>query len=86
MTSISGSEESGEASGHSSPEPAAHPLAPQDVTQTQFLQYFCLATHDVYKEMQNKRVERKRRSTANPQFLYGTRGWDFTSVRPQNCI
>lgn len=60
-----------------SPEPQNNPLDPHDVSQADFLNYFCLATHDVYKEMQNKRVERKRRSTANPHFLYGNKGWDF---------
>lgn len=81
VTSLSASDDSGELnSGHSSPEPLSHPVVPQDVSQPIFLQYFCLATHEVYKEMQNKRVERKRRSTANPQFLYGNRGWDFTAV------
>ncbi|CAH0561292.1 unnamed protein product [Brassicogethes aeneus] len=55
------------------------PLNPQDVTQAEFLNYFMLSTHEVYKEMQNKRAERKRRSTANPHFLYGSRGWDFLS-------
>ncbi|CAG9820141.1 unnamed protein product [Phaedon cochleariae] len=63
---------------HSSPEHHhACPVDPRDVPQTDFLNYFCLATHDQYKEMQNKRAERKRRSTANPQFLYGNKGWDF---------
>lgn len=81
VTSVSGSDDSGEIlSGHSSPEPAINPVNPHDISQIQFLHYFGLATHEVYKEMQNRRVERKRRSTANPQFLYGSRGWDFTVV------
>ncbi|KAG5886977.1 hypothetical protein JTB14_006619 [Gonioctena quinquepunctata] len=64
-------------SAHSSPEYHAHPVEPQDISQSEFLNYFCLGTHEMYKEMQNRRVERKRRSTANPQFLYGNKGWDF---------
>nr|CAH7729225.1 unnamed protein product [Callosobruchus chinensis] len=50
---------------------------PRDLAQSEFLSYFCLATHDLYREMQNRRAERKRRSTANPHFLYGNKGWDF---------
>lgn len=30
-----------------------------------------LVTREVLTELQNRRTERKRRSTANPQFLYG---------------
>jgi hypothetical protein len=70
------------ASVHSSPEHHAYnPVDPHDVTQAEFLTNFGLVTHDVYKEMQNRRVERKRRSTANPHFLYGNKGWDFPPVR-----
>ncbi|CAH1974088.1 unnamed protein product [Acanthoscelides obtectus] len=50
---------------------------PRDLAQSEFLSYFSLATHDLYREMQNRRAERKRRSTANPHFLYGNKGWDF---------
>ncbi|KAJ8927110.1 hypothetical protein NQ314_020383 [Rhamnusium bicolor] len=62
---------------NSTPEHHQNPVKPQEVTQSEFLTYFSLATHEVYKEMQNKRAERKRRSTANPHFLYGNKGWDF---------
>lgn len=47
------------------------PLFPHELTQIDFLGRVGLCTHDVFKELQNKRVERKRRSTANPHFLYG---------------
>ncbi|XP_017769612.1 PREDICTED: PHD finger protein 21A isoform X2 [Nicrophorus vespilloides] len=81
--SASPSEESELQSGPSSPEPCApNPINPQDISQTDFLTYFGLATHDVFKEIQNKRAERKRRRTANPQFLY-TKGWDI-SKRKRN--
>ncbi|XP_030767786.1 PHD finger protein 21A [Sitophilus oryzae] len=53
------------------------PVDPHELSQSSFLGYFRLATHEVYREMQKKRAERKRRSTANPQFLYGNKGWDF---------
>ncbi|XP_049825967.1 PHD finger protein 21A isoform X2 [Aethina tumida] len=56
------------------------PLSPHDMSQTEFLSYFNLCTHDVYREMQSRRVERKRRSTANPHFLYGGRGYEYTST------
>ncbi|KAJ8919286.1 hypothetical protein NQ315_003870 [Exocentrus adspersus] len=62
---------------HSSPEHHQNPVDPHEINQAEFLMYFCLTTHDVHKEMQNKRAERKRRSTANPHFLYGNKGWDF---------
>lgn len=39
--------------------------------------YLRLVTHEVFGEMQRKRAERRRRSTANPHFVYGNRGWDF---------
>ncbi|KAJ8936777.1 hypothetical protein NQ318_008993 [Aromia moschata] len=58
---------------NSSPEHFSNPVEPHDVSQPEFLTYFGLATHDVYREMQNKRAERKRRSTANPHFLYGNK-------------
>lgn len=73
------SDESGEhLSDNPSPERTLlNPIDPQDVSQSEFLNYFSLATHEVYKEMQNKRAERKRRSTANPHFLYGNKEWGF---------
>ncbi|KAK9870302.1 hypothetical protein WA026_006388 [Henosepilachna vigintioctopunctata] len=78
------SEESNEeSSGYSSPDRCL-PINPHDVSQSKFLSYFGLATHETYKEMQNKRVERKRRSTANPHFLYGNKGWDFLPKRKRN--
>ncbi|KAF2883171.1 hypothetical protein ILUMI_23007 [Ignelater luminosus] len=64
-------------SGSTSPEPPFNPVKLDDLSQSQFLKYFGLVTHDVHDEMQKKRVERKRRSTANPQFFYGSRGWDY---------
>lgn len=57
--------------------PEHRPVDPHDVSQSTFLGYFRLASHEVYGEMQRKRAERKRRSTANPHFLYGSKGWDF---------
>ncbi|XP_044254211.1 PHD finger protein 21A-like isoform X1 [Tribolium madens] len=73
------------ASVNSSPEHHTYnPVDPHEITQPEFLNNFGLVTHDVYKEMQNKRVERKRRSTANPHFLYGNKGWDFQPKRKRN--
>ncbi|KAL1509873.1 hypothetical protein ABEB36_004544 [Hypothenemus hampei] len=54
-----------------------NPVVPQDLAQPDFLAYFRLTTHEIFVEMQKKRAERKRRSTANPQFLYGNKGWDW---------
>ncbi|XP_060530134.1 PHD finger protein 21A-like isoform X2 [Cylas formicarius] len=70
-------ESEGKQSIHSSPEHQLNPVRPHDISQAKFLNYFSLATHEVFREMQNKRAERKRRSTANPHFLYGNKGWDF---------
>lgn len=58
------------------------PLLPHELTQVDFLGRMGLCTHDVFKELQNKRVERKRRSTANPHFLYGNTKckWDQSAV------
>lgn len=64
----------------SSPPSPAPPLLPHELSQVEFLGRMGLCTPEVFKELQNKRVERKRRSTANPQFLYGNR-WDQTTVR-----
>lgn len=90
---ISSSDDSVEAASvHSTPEQQAYnPVNPHDISQAEFLANFGLVTHDVYKEMQNKRVERKRRSTANPHFLYGNKGWDLQPVgaplfNPQNVF
>ncbi|XP_066147039.1 PHD finger protein 21A-like [Euwallacea fornicatus] len=47
------------------------PTKPHDLVQGAFLANFGLVTYEVYGELINrKRAERKRRSTANPQFLY----------------
>ncbi|CAG9762077.1 unnamed protein product [Ceutorhynchus assimilis] len=59
------------------PIPENHPINPEDTNQNSFLFYFRLTTHENFTEMQKKRAERKRRSTVNPQFLYGNKGWDF---------
>lgn len=60
-----------------SPEPPCNPGKLEELSQNQFLKFFGLVTHVVHDEMQKKRVERKRRSTANPQFFYGTKAWDY---------
>lgn len=82
-SSISNSDESLQ-DAHSSPPSPAPPLFPHELTQIDFLARMGLCTHDVFKELQNKRVERKRRSTANPQFLYGNR-WDYNTKRRKNA-
>ncbi|KAK4886831.1 hypothetical protein RN001_003102 [Aquatica leii] len=64
-------------SGSASPEPPYNPIQLEELSQSQFLKFFGLVTHAVHDEMQNKRVERKRRSTANPQFFYGSKRWDY---------
>ncbi|XP_048526594.1 PHD finger protein 21A-like [Dendroctonus ponderosae] len=53
---------------------ARNPTRPEHLSQITFLEYFRLATNDVYAEMLKKKAERKRRSTANPQFVYSKRG------------
>ncbi|KAL3267274.1 hypothetical protein HHI36_011406 [Cryptolaemus montrouzieri] len=78
------SEESNEDSSVASSPERTLPIEPHEVTQAKFLAYFGLGTHDTYREMQNRRVERKRRSTANPHFLYGNKGWDFIPKRKRN--
>lgn len=60
-----------------SPEPPYNPGKLEELSQGQFLKFFGLVTHSVHDEMQKKRVERKRRSTANPQFFYGSKAWDY---------
>lgn len=82
------SEESNDGSGsnQSSPEHQPNPTEPQDLSQLDFLAYFSLATHENYREMQNRRVERKRRSTANPHFLYGGKGWDIYPKRKRGYL
>ncbi|XP_018326931.1 PHD finger protein 21A [Agrilus planipennis] len=79
--SFSGSDDSSELPVYRSlsPEVVFNPLKPQDLGQNKFLHYYGLCTHEIYKELVNKRAERKRRSTANPQFLYGGKGWDSSS-------
>lgn len=65
--------------------PQQQPTVPQDVAQPVFMGYFRLVTHEVFGEMQRKRAERKRRSTANPHFVYGNRGWDFFGPPTVSC-
>lgn len=55
------------------------PASLDSPTQSEFLGFFGLCTHEVFKELQNKRVERKRRSTANPHFLYGNH-WENNKI------
>lgn len=81
----SASEESENVSDLSSPEPNFSPILPHDLTQSQFLSIFRLATHDAYKEMQNRRVERKRRSTTNPLFVY-TREWNISNAQKRKRV
>lgn len=46
--------------------------------QLDFLGCLGLITSDKHTELQNKRAERKRRSTANPQFVYSN--WEIPTV------
>lgn len=41
-----------------------------ELSQENFLRCLLLITNEKALELQNKRTERKRRSTANPQFVY----------------
>lgn len=47
------------------------PADPETRKKLQFMTALSLVTREVLAELQNKRTERKRRSTANPHFLYG---------------
>ncbi|XP_015593392.1 uncharacterized protein LOC107266899 isoform X2 [Cephus cinctus] len=47
----------------------------ESMEQTTFLGNLGLITIDRFTELQNKRAERKRRSTANPQFVYSN--WEI---------
>ena len=62
--SASASDESQDASIHL-------PADPELRKKLQFMTALSLVTREVLTELQNRRTERKRRSTANPQFLYG---------------
>ncbi|XP_022906104.1 PHD finger protein 21A [Onthophagus taurus] len=80
-TSVSASDESECSFGPLTPEqPVNNPTSPHHMQKERFLGSFGLGTHEACRLLQNKRVERKRRSTANPQFLYH-RGWDFSTKR-----
>ncbi|ERL83284.1 hypothetical protein D910_00098, partial [Dendroctonus ponderosae] len=52
---------------------ARNPTRPEHLSHITFLEYFRLATNDVYAEMLKKKSGRKRRSTANRQFVYSKR-------------
>ncbi|KAK0095652.1 hypothetical protein PV326_007773 [Microctonus aethiopoides] len=51
--------------------------------QVIFLGNLALITASKFSELQNKRAERKRRSTANPQFVYSN--WDIPTKRKRHC-
>uniref|UniRef100_A0A0C9RXK6 PHF21A_1 protein n=1 Tax=Fopius arisanus TaxID=64838 RepID=A0A0C9RXK6_9HYME len=53
------------------------------VKQVNFLGNLGLITASRLDELQNKKSERKRRSTANPQFVYST--WDMPSKRKRHA-
>lgn len=57
------------------------PVDPEQRKKLQFMTALSLVTREVLTELQNRRTERKRRSTANPQFYYGT-GPDLKRKRP----
>ncbi|KAL3843239.1 hypothetical protein ACJMK2_021181 [Sinanodonta woodiana] len=46
-------------------------VSPEEKMKLEFMACIDLVTPDTLKELQSKRTERKRRSTANPQFTYG---------------
>ncbi|XP_013396066.1 PHD finger protein 21A isoform X2 [Lingula anatina] len=46
-------------------------LSPEQRQKVEYMASLELITQDTLKELQNRRSERKRRSTANPQFSYG---------------
>ncbi|KAK3919658.1 PHD finger protein 21B [Frankliniella fusca] len=48
------------------------PVDPEQRKKLQFMTALSLVTREVLTELQNRRTERKRRSTANPQFYYGS--------------
>ncbi|XP_012264727.2 mucin-17-like isoform X1 [Athalia rosae] len=54
----------------------------QEFEQTNFLGSLGLITSDTHTELQNKRAERKRRSTANPQFIYSN--WEIPTKRKKH--
>lgn len=63
-------------------EPVAGPSSPEEpdppaLDQEGFLRVFGLVTNDVFAEMQSRRKERKRRSTANPNYIWEAIGVSF---------
>ncbi|XP_071452825.1 PHD finger protein 21A-like isoform X2 [Hetaerina americana] len=63
-------------------EAPAHPSDDHDIdSKLKFFAALGLVTRETCSEMQSRRGERKRRSTANPQFVYGN--WDL-SKRKKN--
>ncbi|XP_034249085.1 uncharacterized protein LOC117649971 [Thrips palmi] len=48
------------------------PADPETRKKLQFMTALSLVTREVLTELKNRRTERKRRSTANPHFLYGS--------------
>ncbi|XP_044748930.1 PHD finger protein 21A-like isoform X2 [Coccinella septempunctata] len=75
------SDESNEDSANSPTPKFVHADTPELLAQIEFLKLFSLTTLENFKEMQNKRVERKRRTTANPNFIYEN---DLPSKRRKN--
>ncbi|XP_069674615.1 PHD finger protein 21A-like isoform X2 [Periplaneta americana] len=59
---------------------------PSLATKLQFMNAVGLVTREVLSELQNRRVERKRRSTANhTQFVYGS-SWDFSKRKKSSYL
>ncbi|XP_021931653.1 PHD finger protein 21B-like isoform X2 [Zootermopsis nevadensis] len=59
---------------------------PSLATKLQFMSAVGLVTREVLSELQNRRVERKRRSTANhTQFVYGSL-WDVSKRKKNNYL
>lgn len=59
---------------------------PNQATKLQFMNAVGLVTREVLSELQNRRVERKRRSTANhTQFVYGS-FWDVSKRKKSSYL
>ncbi|GFG31104.1 hypothetical protein Cfor_04603 [Coptotermes formosanus] len=59
---------------------------PSQATKLQFMSAVGLVTREVLSELQNRRVERKRRSTANhTQFVYGS-FWDVSKRKKSSYL
>jgi hypothetical protein len=86
LSGVGGAKKSNDTNIKHAPSSHHHPeLTREERKKLEFMTSLGLVTPNSLKEMQNKRTERKRKSTANPQFVYGHFEQENVESREDSC-